>query len=420
VRRAVSGLFATIVPATPSATNPPAAAATPAVTDEETVILRAECGDLQRQVKELKETVAALQAQLATAQREAIVVLDQDDIAKAHNRAQIAESALTQARRDLDNALACERELEREIRLNNDGFHRLHEDWIALGIETAQLRDSLAGMQERVTVVLQEKGAATKEVKRLRNQLDAHAQKALDAVPLDAFSNTLDQISEAQVLSSVEGLNEAISDFLSNLTLEAAQRVDAPAENESHELEFCEDEKRLWEALQTPCLDDEYRDLLLEAFLRTIILRAIHSLFFANVVLSFCVDEAQLMDNLYDKIRASGKLIAIDAFGIYLMPRRVMDGGAEMESVHGSIIRAHSRRVFVELAGVGSLRAHRAHRSTCLPHANGGRDVPTRVGARSTAGHILSSAHSLASNQARHHFREHARRAVREVALQVR
>jgi hypothetical protein len=300
-------------PATSTSTEPPAADATSAVTEEETIILRAECSDLQHQVKELKEANAGLQAQLATAQQQAAGVLDADGIAEAVNREHDSESALAQAKRDLEDALERERRLEQTTRQAEDQYWSLYDAWTTLGNENAALRESLARTEERVNAVVIQKGVAVKEVKRLRNQLEAHAQKALDAVPLDAFSNTLDQISEAQVLSSVEGLNEAVSDFLSNLTLEAGQRGEEPPEKEPEELEFGDDERRLWEALQTPSLNDEHRDLLLEAFLRTIIIKAIYSLFFVNVVLSLNVGEAQLMDDLYAKMRASGELRVVVA-----------------------------------------------------------------------------------------------------------
>jgi myosin heavy subunit len=298
----MSGLLATIT--TSGSAEAPAAGATPAVAEEEMATLRAECDDLQRQVKELKEAKAALQTQLATTQREAVVAPDVEDLAKAINNAQTSESALALAKRDLDGALGRERRLKQKMQQDDEEYNQLYHDYTALDTERCALRESLGRTEERVKALVLEKGAATKEAKHLRHQLDAHAQKVLDVVPLDAFSNTLDQISEAQVLSSVEGVNEAISDFLSELsTFESAP---APSGEEHHEPSCSADERLLWHALRTPGLNDEHRGLLLEAFLRTVIVGTIHSFFFTHDVLSASVAEAHIMDQLYAHMRASG------------------------------------------------------------------------------------------------------------------
>lgn len=114
------------------------------------------------------------------------------------------------------NAAFDEVENTREALGNKDKFiAACHDEITKLMAETSDLRGSYEAVTRRAYRVNLANRTLKAQVEYLQSVEDAQVQEAKKNFSLDAFDNTLDQVSEAQVKSagkvSIDGLNESIN-----------------------------------------------------------------------------------------------------------------------------------------------------------------------------------------------------------------
>lgn len=192
----------------------------------------------------------------------------------------------------------------------NDKSQRERTDLIEELSRARAERDQLA---HRVNDLLQERGNLNTLVKQYRK---AEATKpSHDVFSLDAFDNTLDQISEAHIKTngspSVDGLNDSIDTMVQNALDHAFAKSEAYAADRS---ELTEQRRNILEGTHEPFiialskngLTEDNRGLLLDAFIHHVVVRELHRLFFCGEVVTFAIPETRILETLFEVISANG------------------------------------------------------------------------------------------------------------------
>jgi hypothetical protein len=143
---------------------------------------------------------------------------------------------------------------------------------------------------------------------------------------LDAFQNTLDQVSEAHVKCngrpSVESINDAIDVAVLN-ALEQAATISAAQDDivlrRPVDIEPSHQNNLLLVALAAPSLTEDNRGLLLDAYLHSVLIGRLHKAFFWGDVATFSTDETKLLDIVFSNIAIKGMwYIHSDTFRCFL------------------------------------------------------------------------------------------------------
>ncbi|KAJ7471924.1 hypothetical protein FB451DRAFT_1036505 [Mycena latifolia] len=145
-----------------------------------------------------------------------------------------------------------------------------------------------------------EKGNLNAQLKALRNGSKA---KGKEEPPIDAFSNRLDQVSEAHIKSGVESINDSLDNLVMDILEKGEQIVGKHADLVRHfsEREHSNDAPLLASLAQHNLTADN-RGLLLDATLHDRLHTELHRLFFSREVVSSHIDPEGMFQAVFDEL----------------------------------------------------------------------------------------------------------------------
>jgi hypothetical protein len=140
------------------------------------------------------------------------------------------------------------------------------------------------------------------EVRSLKNQVGSlkaeRDRKAARDLTVDSFDNSLDQVSEGQVKSAVETLNNNLDEFVMNITEEVAGVP--PLKTFTNDA-ISNLNNPLLAACSKLSIDDERRGLLVETMLHQEVVERLNVLFFQGKVCCNYADAA-VLEHMHDKV----------------------------------------------------------------------------------------------------------------------
>ncbi|KAJ7086446.1 hypothetical protein B0H15DRAFT_909561 [Mycena belliarum] len=241
---------------------------------EELKFAHQQLSDNRKQCKELRQQVAALQADERHSPLDAAVQRQKADV---------------QETRELVDRLVAEAEIYRRRSVHNDRANA------SLLEQNQELAENVKKYEGRIQGLISDKGKLNAQLKKLRSSPGSHFQAAsASTISLDPFDNKVDQVSEAAVKNGAESLNDSIDTFVCNL-LDAVDEPVTPHPKSSYDTTALNhgDNKLLTALVEHRGVQDK-RGFLLDAFLHNELVHLLDSLFFSGEVVSRTVDKGTL------------------------------------------------------------------------------------------------------------------------------
>jgi predicted phage tail protein len=172
----------------------------------------------------------------------------------------------------------------------------------------------------------------TKLKKKIASLITERDQKAARDLTVDSFDDSLDQVSEGQIKSAVDAMNNTIDELVMNITEEVSGAPPLPPPNTSQSFK---------EPLLTACVklpvNDERRGLLVETILHQAINQRLWAFFFKGKVCCTYLDSG-VLERMHDEaIILKGTDDALHGYLTLLSHQlsfRNLENGAKMEVHH--------------------------------------------------------------------------------------
>lgn len=198
---------------------------------------------------------------------------------------------------------ADEADAERHRQILYEVNRKLHADALTLAQENSRLKSSAQTTAQQMNILHEER-------RNLKTQLqEARLSTNTKISSLEAFDHKLDQVSESSIRSgsqaSVEGLNEAI-DTLTSEILEEATFLLVSVPRVQGEISSVQSINPIDMALRLGDLNEENRDLLLDAWTHNFVVSEIQELFFSCPVVPFPAANLGILEDLFRSIIQKG------------------------------------------------------------------------------------------------------------------
>jgi len=184
------------------------------------------------------------------------------------------------------------------------------EERTRLMTELQEAGDFRSKLEGKIHQLEHENGQITK---RLRIALANEAKASASAqISLDAYDNTLDQISEAQVKisghPSVNGLNDSLDNLVNTALERVAERIEAYTGDRFVFKEAPTNlvPQLLLNALAMADLTEDNRGLLLDVSLHHVIVGQLYTAFFRGEVASAAIKDAEILEQVFYHISNNG------------------------------------------------------------------------------------------------------------------
>lgn len=189
----------------------------------------------------------------------------------------------------------------------------------AARVTRLQHNQAMETAQRQHTRLLEELEATEAECAQLGHKVDDLLREKEAAKPsqstfsLDAFDNTLDQVSEADVKSnghpSIDGLNDSIDNMVQDIVDQALEQSETYTADRSALLEQRRttvkgSREPFLIALAKSGLTEENRGLLMDAVIHHVVVRELCQLFFCGEAVTFTMAKTSILDELFEVISA--------------------------------------------------------------------------------------------------------------------
>ncbi|KDQ57911.1 hypothetical protein JAAARDRAFT_34722 [Jaapia argillacea MUCL 33604] len=274
----VGGHLATLFTAKSRGSTPPQE--TP---DPELVRARKDLKEAHLHIEDLQATNAELAADLQTTQHGLREALEELDAMRTANQRQ---------GRCVNSEQAEKTTLSRDLAQAQSSLHEAEE-------ENRKLR-------ERVSDLSKERGVYNRQLKLLKKAAEGR-NGATPNTSLDAFDNTVDQISESSAKTTLDSINDGLDsivmDLLGEIAIFFAERQDRTDEYAIADVLPETSSEALNQALRWTGLSEESRGLLLDAALHHQVVMRLYDIFFESDVLTVYVEAAAILDHLFVPLR---------------------------------------------------------------------------------------------------------------------
>lgn len=239
----------------------------------------------------------------AAAQRQAELQYMQDELAKSKAECNTLREQV-KVLRSADSGENAQREIQRlraDAEVSQANHADLMDEFLRQSAYLEEAKDKIRSLlyekqeltekyEARIGDLVHEKGTLNSQLKQIRAPPEDRSRNG-DSISLDPFDNQVDQVSEADVKSGVDSLNDSLDAFTMTLLDEAEELANRNSHSRvSSAVHEHEKTTKLLVALAEYSDIEEKRGFLLDANLHRGLMVELDKLFFSGDVVPFGVD----------------------------------------------------------------------------------------------------------------------------------